>query len=166
MPEYDERADLFSPTHDIGTYYVVPFDGVSAAVECCDRLVPHTVTRGGVVRRGADRAVVWFHVPSRSTSTRDRCFLLVSAGTLDALAAVAPTVSAVSAISWRSLPGNAVLVFGEDRLPLAHERMVAEPVVTDRVVERPVERDGVVLDRRTRVRSERVTPATPERALR
>lgn len=105
----------------MGQYLALYFDDVAAAVEFCHGLVPHVCPRAGAdVAEAAGRAVVWFHVPRRSTkSTRDGCYLFLSPGALRA-AQVAQLETPVSGIVPRTaLPPNCVLVFGEDRLEQA-----------------------------------------------
>lgn len=118
--------------HLVGQYLALYFDDVASAVEFCHGLVPHVCPRVSEdPAADAGRAVVWFHVPRRSTrSTRDGCYLFLSPGALRAaqLASLETPVSGV--VPRTALPQNSVLVFGEDHLD-----HVAPPVVrvADRV---------------------------------
>lgn len=104
--------------HQVGQYLALYFDDVASAVEFCHRLVPHVCPRAAnEAADGSGRAVVWFHVPRRSTkSTRDGCYLFLSPGALRA-AQLARLETPVSGVVPRSaLPVSSVLVFGDDTL--------------------------------------------------
>lgn len=107
--------------HAIPTYQALYFDDVAAAVEYCDRLVSFVVPRvgGGEAgyRHGTPRPAVWFHVPPRSTrSTRDGCYLFLSAGAMMAAerAGIGPAGEVSGALSRSALPPGSVLVLGDD----------------------------------------------------
>lgn len=107
--------------HPVDQYLALYFDDVASAVEFCHGLVAHVCPHArDHVADGAARAVVWFHVPRRSTSsTRDGCYLFVSPGALRA-AQLAQLETPVSGVVPRSaLPATSVLVFGEDTLEQA-----------------------------------------------
>jgi hypothetical protein len=108
---------------DIGAFHAVPFPNVGDAVDFCQRLVPHVVPRTGGLGENESRAVVWFHVPSRSQrSTQDGCLLFLSEGALRAAQLCGLGCTSRSVIARRFLPDSSVLVFGEDGPPPAPTR--------------------------------------------
>ena len=107
--------------HAIPTYHALYFDDVAAAVEFCDRLVSFVVPRNGAgeagYQHGTPRPSVWFHVPPRSTrSTRDGCYLFLSAGAVMAAerAGMSPVGETSGELPRTALPPGSVLVLGED----------------------------------------------------
>ncbi len=114
----------------VGQYLALYFDDVASAVDFCHHLVSHVCPRGADLAARDERAVVWFHVPRRSTaSTRDGGYLFLSPGAQRA-AERARLETPVSGIVPRSaLPANCVLVFGDDHLEAA-------PVVTAPLADR------------------------------
>ncbi len=122
--------------HSVGQYLALYFDDVASAVEFCHGLVPHVCPRVGADSAG--RAVVWFHVPRRSTkSTRDGCYLFLSPGARRAAQLAQLEVPVSGVVPRSALPPSCVLVFGEDsleqappaRAPLA-DRVARAPAVT------------------------------------
>ena len=101
----------------MGSLHAMYFDDVATAVEYCHDLVPHIIDRvtSPDPRPDDERPVVWFHVPPRCTqSTRDGCYLFLTAAALEA-ARRAGLDTPVSGVFHRSaLPTRAVLLFGED----------------------------------------------------
>ena len=107
--------------HAIPTYHALYFDDVAAAVEYCDRLVSFVVPREGGgdqgYTHGTPRPAVWFHVPPRSTrTTRDGCYLFLSAGAVMAAerAGIGPAGETSGELPQTALPPGSVLVLGED----------------------------------------------------
>jgi hypothetical protein len=99
----------------IGTYHALYFEDIASAVDFCQALVPHIVPGPMRSTRDEDRAVVWFHVPRRSRcSTRDGCYLFLSAGALAAAGRAGLHAPLSGYIAGRALPGGCVLLFGED----------------------------------------------------
>ena len=101
----------------ISAYQAVYFENVAQAVDFCHALVPHIVPRPG--RDGAaERAVVWFHVPTRSrNSSRDGCYLFASAGAIAAAERAGLDAPLCGRVSRAALPPDAVLLFGDDAPP-------------------------------------------------
>lgn len=115
------------------TYQALYFEEVAAAVEFCDRLVSHVVPRAGGYPQGAARPAVWFHVPSRSTrSTRDGCYLFLSAGAVAAAerAGIVSEHELSGAVRRAALPPGSVLVLGEDLVDVPPAR-APRPLVTE-----------------------------------
>lgn len=107
--------------HSIPTYHALYFDDVAAAVEFCDRLVSFVVPRvsGGEAgyQHGTPHPAVWFHVPPRSTrTTRDGCYLFLSAGAVMAAerAGMSPAGETSGELPRTALPPGSVLVLGDD----------------------------------------------------
>lgn len=105
-------------TVTIGAYQAMYFESVAEAVEYCHALVPHIVSRQGVVAHADERAVVWFHVPARSQgSTRDGCYLFASAGAIAAAERAGLDMPLCGRVTRAALPADAVLLFGDDAPP-------------------------------------------------
>lgn len=101
-------------------YDAMYFDDVGSAVEYCQALVPHIVPRGGAPNPPDERAIVWFHVPPRSTgSTRAGCYLFASAGAIAAAQRAGLDTPLCGRVPRAALPPSAVLLFGEDAPPPA-----------------------------------------------
>jgi hypothetical protein len=99
----------------IGTYYAVYFDDVASAVAYCHSLVPFIVPRGRMLVSDADRPVVWFTFPPRSTaSTTNGCYLFASEGALAAARRGGLDTPLSGRVPRSALPPGAVLLFGED----------------------------------------------------
>lgn len=120
--------------HAIPTYHALYFDDVAAAVEYCDRLVSFVVPRAGGggegYQHGTPRPAVWFHVPPRSTrTTRDGCYLFLSAGAVMAAerAGIGPTVEPSGELPRTALPAGSVLVLGEDSAAVAPAKPSQRP---------------------------------------
>lgn len=107
--------------HSVGQYLALYFDDVASAVEFCHGLVPHVCRRACAdAVEVAGRAVVWFHVPRRSTSsTRDGCYLFLSPGAIRAAQLAELEVPVSGVVPRSALPASSVLVFGEDTLDQA-----------------------------------------------
>ena len=100
----------------IDGYHAMYFDDVASAVDYCQTLVPHIVPRAP--QRQHERAVVWFHVPPRSTgSTRGGCYLFASPGAITAAQQAGLDTPLCGHVARASLPPSAVLLFGEDAPP-------------------------------------------------
>lgn len=122
-----------SMEHSVGQYLALYFDDVASAVEFCHELVSHVCPRVGA--ESAGRAVVWFHVPRRSTkSTRDGCYLFLSPGALRAAQLARLEVPVSGVVPRSALPPSCVLVFGEDSLEQAP---AARAPIADRVAPVP-----------------------------
>ena len=105
-------------TVTIGAYQAVYFENVAQAVEFCHALVSHIVPRRGSRQASDERAVVWFHVPPRSTSsTRDGCYLFASPGAITAAERAGLDAPVCGRVSRAALPPDAVLLFGDDAPP-------------------------------------------------
>lgn len=101
----------------IGAYQAMYFESVANAVDYCHVLVSHIVPRRGL--SDAERAVVWFHVPTRSqSSTRDGCYLFASAGAIAAAERAGLDTPLCGRVSRAALPADAVLLFGDDAPPM------------------------------------------------
>jgi hypothetical protein len=99
----------------IDGYDAMYFDDVASAVEYCQALLPHIVSRVGATRPPHERAVVWFHVPPRSTdSTHAGCYLFASTGAVAAAQRAGLDTPLCGRVSRAALPPSAVLLFGED----------------------------------------------------
>lgn len=101
-------------TSHIDGYHAVYFEDVASAVEFCRELVPHIVQpiRG-------ERAVVWFHVPPRSTnSTSAGCYLFASDGAIAAAQRAELDTPLCGRVPRSALPVSSVLLFGEDAPPV------------------------------------------------
>ncbi|MFL5613451.1 MAG: hypothetical protein ACJ796_07325 [Gemmatimonadaceae bacterium] len=106
-------------TVPIGAYLAMYFESVAQAVDYCHSLVSHIVPRPGACNTIEERAVVWFHVPSRSrSSTRDGCYLFASAGAIAAAERAGLDTPLCGRVSRAALPENAVLLFGDDAPPM------------------------------------------------
>lgn len=99
-----------------GRYYAFHFDDVCAAVNYCDSLVPHVVTRlRSGEREGIDGPAIWFHVAAKSPKPAKGCDLLMTRGAiLAALEGGLPTPH-VGPLTRCQLPAGAVLVLGDDQ---------------------------------------------------
>ena len=105
-------------TVSIGAYQAMYFESVAQAVDYCHALVPHIVSRHGLTAKPEERAVVWFHVPSRSqSSTREGCYLFASAGAVDAAERAGLDPPLCGRVTRAALPPDAVLLFGDDAPP-------------------------------------------------
>ena len=110
-------------TATIAAYQAVYFENVAQAIDFCQALVPHIVSRPCSPRTDEERAVVWFHVPARSQqSTRDGCYLFVSAGAITAAERAGLDAPLCGRITRAALPPDAVLLFGEDIPPTPTRR--------------------------------------------
>lgn len=99
-------------------YHALYFEDVASAVEYCQALVPHIVPRGGAPPSHLERAVVWFHVPPRSTgSTHGGCYLFASAGAIAAAHRAGLDTPLCGRVARAALPSTSVLLFGEDAPP-------------------------------------------------
>jgi len=110
-------------TATIAAYQAVYFENVAQAIDFCEALVPHIVSRAS---SGTDeeRAVVWFHVPERSKhSTRNGCYLFLSAGAVAAVERAGLDAPLCGRIKRAALPPDAVLLFGEDIPPTPNRTM-------------------------------------------
>jgi hypothetical protein len=112
-------------------YHAVYFDDVASAVDYCQALVAHIIPHGGAQPLPEQRAIVWFHVPPRATSsTQAGCYLFVSAGALAAAQRVGLDTPLCGSIARAALPASAVLLFGEDAPdPAARARAQRHPAV-------------------------------------
>jgi hypothetical protein len=103
----------------IDSYHAMYFDDIACAVSYCQALVAHIVPGRGNPEPNA-RAVVWFHVPPRSTSsTHAGCYLFASAGAVAAAQRAGLDTPLCGRVVRAALPPNAVLLFGEDAPPPA-----------------------------------------------
>jgi hypothetical protein len=130
----------------IDGYHAVYFEDVASAVDYCQALVPHLICRGGALSAPIERAVVWFHVPPRSTSsTRSGCYLFASEGALAAAQRAGLETPLCGRVPRAALPGSAVLLFGEDAPPEAKRSRNATPAAArtaspyPRTASRPVD---------------------------
>lgn len=130
----------------IDGYHALYFDDVACAVDYCQALVAHIVPRGGPPPASHERAVVWFHVPPRGTSsTRGGCYLFASAGAVAAAHRAGLDTPLCGRVVRAALPPNAVLIFGEDAPPPAlrsrnARQELARPASSyPRTVSRPVD---------------------------
>ena len=102
----------------IESYQAMYFDDVASAVAYCQALVPHIVPRAGAAPPHHERAIVWFHVPPRSTgSTRSGCYLFASSGAIAAAQHAGLDTPLCGRVARSALPPSAVLLFGEDAPP-------------------------------------------------
>ena len=100
----------------VRAYHAVYFEDVGSAVAFCHDLVPHVSPKNAELFADDERPVVWFHVPPRGTETsRDGCYLLLSAGAVQLAQDAGLDVPVSGVIPRMALPTEAVLVFGEDR---------------------------------------------------
>jgi hypothetical protein len=112
-------------TATIAAYQAVYFENVAQAIDFCQALVPHIVSRPRMPRMDEERAVVWFHVPARSQqSTQDGCYLFVSDGAIAAAERAGLDAPLCGRITRAALPPDAVLLFGEDIPPAPTRRTV------------------------------------------
>lgn len=119
----------------IGSYEAVYFDDVASAVDYCHTLVPFIVPRASAPHCDDARAVVWFHVPRRSTATtRDGCYLFLSAGALAAAHRAGLEIPVSGSVTRAMLPQECVLLFGDLTAERVNRRRL-EPV---RSVVRPI----------------------------
>ena len=101
-------------------YHAMYFDDVASAVEYCQALVPHIIPLVCAGQGHQDRAVVWFHVPLRSTNnTRGGCYLFASTGAVTAARQAGLDTPLCGRVARAALPPTAVLLFGEDAPPPA-----------------------------------------------
>lgn len=131
-------------TSMIDGYHAVYFDDVASAVDYCQALVSHIVPRCGADQQ--ERAVVWFHVPPRSTNnTHGGCYLFASAGALSAAQRAGLDTPLSGRVPRAALPPTAVLLFGEDVRPPAPRSRNARPLPPrgassyPRAVSRPID---------------------------
>jgi hypothetical protein len=102
----------------IDGYQALYFEDVASAVEYCQALVPHIVPRRSAPQASHERAVVWFHVPPRSTNTtHGGCYLFASAGAITAAQRAGLDTPLCGRVARAALPTTAVLLFGEDAPP-------------------------------------------------
>jgi hypothetical protein len=114
-----EHASVRMMTIAIGAYQAMYFENVAEAVDYCQALVSHIVPRPGASNAREERAVVWFHVPSRSqSSTRDGCYLFASPGAIAAAERAGLDTPLCGRVSRGALPADAVLLFGDDAPPM------------------------------------------------
>jgi hypothetical protein len=119
----------------IGSYEAVYFDDVASAVDYCHTLVPFIVPRASAPFCDDARAVVWFHVPRRSTATtRDGCYLFLSTGALAAAQRAGLDIAVSGRVTRAMLPQECVLLFGD----LTAERVNRRRLEPPRAVVRPV----------------------------
>lgn len=122
IPEGDDAATRGWAMNNsmIDSYHAMYFDDIAGAVAYCQALVPHIVPRRGDPPPPNDRAVVWFHVPPRSTSsTHAGCYLFASTGAIAAAQRAGLDTPLCGRVVRAALPPNAVLLFGEDAPPPA-----------------------------------------------
>jgi hypothetical protein len=123
---YGSERVTESMTVTIPAYQAMYFENVAQAVDFCQALVPHLVSRTATAPLDEERAVVWFHVPPRSQqSTRDGCYLFASAGAVIAAEQAKLDAPLCGRISRAALPPDAVLLFGEDIPPTPNRRAVS-----------------------------------------
>ena len=109
----------------IGAYHAVYFDDIGLAVEFCHSLVPYIAPKAAEALNDDAFPVVWFHVPRRSThSTQEGCYLLLSSGAVAVASDAGLDAQVCGVIARASLPADAVLVFGDDRV---ERPVLAEP---------------------------------------
>jgi hypothetical protein len=127
--------------HVIGSYHTVVFTDVADAVEFCQRMVPHVVPPVGCPEGAREaQAVVWFHMPPREQDAAPICHLYLSHTALEAAERAGFRVRSVESVTRSALPGNSVLVFGEDRLdPPAERSADRRPSRVGRVASKHVE---------------------------
>ena len=119
----------------IGSYEAVYFDDVASAVDYCHTLVPFIVPRASTPLCDDARAVVWFHVPRRSTATtREGCYLFLSAGALAAAQRAGLDIPVSGSVTRAMLPQECVLLFGD----LTTERVNRRRLEPARPVVRPI----------------------------
>jgi hypothetical protein len=99
-------------------YHAMYFDDVASAVDYCQSLVAHIVPRPSASPAHQERAVVWFHVPPRSTNnTHSGCYLFASAGAIAAARRAGLDTPLCGRVARAALPATSVLLFGEDAPP-------------------------------------------------
>lgn len=99
-------------------YQAMYFDDVASAVEYCQALVPHIVRCRRAAQPHEERAVVWFHVPPRSTNTTHAgCYLFASTGAIAVARRAGLDTPLCGRVTRAALPPTSVLLFGEDAPP-------------------------------------------------
>src|SRR3954462_4940042 len=114
-----QQTSLGMMTVAIGAYQAMYFETVAQAVDYCQALVSHIVPRRGGSSAHDERAVVWFHVPSRSqSSARDGCYLFASTGAIAAAERAGLDTPLCGRVSRAALPAGPVLLLGKAPPPM------------------------------------------------
>lgn len=114
QPRRESRAER-REGEPIARFHAVRFAVIADAVDYCQRLVPHVVSRFEH-EPASSRAVVWFHVPLSDGVMSGGCHLFMSEAAVEAARCAGLCCRAYRVIDREELPPTAVLIFGDDTL--------------------------------------------------